>query len=229
MNIQKYTLPSNGMLGYKKDITIRAMKGRELATAYSSLSEASLDAIITAIIEPKISVDLLCDEDKVFILHMARIQTFGDTIKQTLRCPFCGAIHEYEVSYEDFEVRKLESMEEVEGEYTLPNGDVIKKRIPTAEIFEDLNIYRDKNKLELVDNYLLNIVARVDNIKTDERKLTTTTELINYLSDLDGRDFVKVADFLVTTFGLDTTYTVECNNCQTALSGGLGITADLFR
>lgn len=229
MNVQKYVLPSNGLLGYRKDVNIRAMQGREIATAYTSLSEASMEAIITAVIEPKIDIDLLTDEDKIFILHMTRIQTFGDTLTQTIRCPFCGNIHTYELSYSDFTVDRLENAEQVSGQLVLENNDVVTKQIPTTEIFAELNLYKEKHNLPIVDTYLLNMIARIKRIKTDTEVYTTTSELLHYLENAPGNIFTDIDDFIQTKFGLDPVYTVECNQCNTTLTGGLGITADLFR
>jgi uncharacterized C2H2 Zn-finger protein len=231
LNKDKYILPSNGMLGYPKYVTIRAMTGRELSMVYSTLNEAVINEVITNVIEPKISIDLLCDEDRAFILHSTRVLTFGRDVVQVLRCPFCGEIHSYKLDYSNFNIKYLESEEDASGIYKLDNGDEIKKRVPSTERFNEIAAYKEKYNVPAYDAFLLLQVAKVDYIKesTTGRRIKPIAEIMDYLANLPGDIFMDITEFLDTKFGLDTTFTVECEGCQNTLTGGLGITADLFR
>lgn len=231
LNKDKYILPSNGFLGYPREVTIRAMNGRELSMAYSILNETTIDEIIYNVIEPKIEVSQLCDEDKAFILHSTRVLTFGHKIDQVLRCPFCGEIHTYTIDYRDLETTYLESEEQTSGLFTLPNGDEIKKQIPTSARFSEINLYKTKHNIPAYDSFLLLQVAKIEYIKVkeDARRIRSITELMDYLANIPGNDFMDVAEFLDVKFGLNTTFEAECKGCGTTLTGGIGITADLFR
>jgi hypothetical protein len=224
-NIDKKVLPSNGLLkDVPREVTIRGMKGREISTLFSSLTDASIDAIIKDVTEPSLEPDLLCDEDKAFILHQTRVLTFGSEVQQTLRCPICGHIHDYVFNYDDFEINYLEE-NHLEEELTI--GDqTIKRRIPTSETMAELKRY--KEKFNLPDSYAF-ILLQAGKIGSINGKKKTTTELVQYLENLPGNELVKVSRFLDRKFGLETTVQVECVNCKTAFAGGIGINADLFR
>lgn len=229
INVQKYILPSNGFLGYEKEVTIRSMKGKEISTAYSSLTDASLDKIIEAVIEPKIDIDILADEDKVFILHMTRTLTFGNEIKQSLRCPFCGEIHTYDINYKDLQTKLLEDELQAHGELELETGDIIKKRVPISEHFTEIKQYKDKYSIPEEDSYALLQVARIEYIQTKVKKLTSIFDKMEYIVNIPGKYFIEISKFVETDFGFNTVFQVNCNKCNTVFQGGIGITADFFR
>lgn len=232
VNVKEYILPSNGHLGYAKKVNIRSMKGGELSTAMSSLTAASMDRIIEAVMQPLISADMLSDEDKFFILHMARVQTFGDILSQAIRCPFCGEIHTYDVNYNDFKVKYLDNEDEASGEKNIEFGTnklTVKKRIPTAEDFADIKLYQEKHKPNADFAFILYMIAKIKYIILNDKKYTTISELMNLLVDLDGLAFLEIDEFVKTEFGLDTTFIVDCKTCKIAVTGGVGINADLFR
>lgn len=224
-NIQKVVLPSNGLLQVEQEVTIRGMKGREISTLYSSLTEAAVDAIISAVTNPQLDPDLLCDEDKKFILHKTRVLTFGNETYQTLRCPHCGVIYEYEISYNDFDVQMLDE-KYLTDSITLSNGDIITRKVPIKKHWTEINRYKEKTNLTNDYAYILMQISRIDTINGKRKSIP---DLISYLENLPGVELVKLAKELEIKFGLDTTFKVDCNNCNTTFTGGLGFTADLFR
>lgn len=224
-NIDKKVLPSNGLLkDVPKEVNIRGMKGREISTLFSSLTDASIEQIIKDVTDPSLDPDLLTDEDKAFILHTTRVLTFGNEIQQTLRCPFCGHVHPYILNYDDFNVTFLPE-DYLEEEMTLDDA-VIKRRVPTKEVLESARLY--KEKINLPDSYAF-ILLQAAKISTINGKKKSMAELVEYLENLPGNKLVKVSEFLNVKSGIDTTFEVECNNCKTAFTGGIGINADMFR
>lgn len=224
-NIDKKLLPSNGLLkDVPKEITIRGMVGREISTLFSSLTDASIDNIIKNVTEPNLDPELLCDEDKKFILHQTRVLTFGNEVQQTLRCPICGHIHDYVFSYDEFEIKYLN--ENHLDEELIIEDKVIRRRIPVATTMEDIKRY--KEKFNIPDSYAF-ILLQAAKINTIDGKKKTINELIEYLENLPGKELVKVSRFLDVKFGLETTVQVECVHCHTTFTGGVGINADLFR
>lgn len=224
-NIEKKTLPSNGLLeDVPKEVTIRGMKGREISTLFSSLTDASIEAIIKEVTEPSLDPDILSDEDKAFVLHQTRVLTFGTEIQQTLRCPFCGHIHDYILDYSDFEVTLLPH-DHLEEEFVLEDTK-IKRRIPNKEILKSARSYKDK--VNLPDDYAF-ILLLATKIGSINGKKKSVSELVEYLENLPGKELVKVSQFLDVPHGMKTDYTVECVNCKTAFTGGIGVNADMFR
>jgi len=224
-NIDKKVLPSNGLLNdVPKEVIIRGMKGREISTLFSSLTDASIEQIIKDVTDPSLDPELLTDEDKAFILHTTRVLTFGNEIQQTLKCPFCGHIHTYIVEYSDFSVTLLPD-DHLDEEFVL--GDkTLKRRVPTKEVLESAKLY--KEKVNLPDSYAF-ILLQASKIATINGKKKSMAELVEYLENLPGNELVKVSEFLNVKSGIDTTFKVECTNCKTAFTGGIGINADMFR
>lgn len=225
-NIDKVVLPTNGLLeDTPKEVKIRGMKGRELSTLFSSLTEASIDSVIAEVTEPKVDPDLLTDEDKVFILHKTRELTFGDKVEQNLRCPICGHIDLYEVSYEDLEFTLLEE-EVLNEEIEMSDGKVITKKIPTKADWKNVHRYKEKRKLPEDYSFILLQAIRINTI---DGKSKTLGEVITYLENLPGKDLRQLYDKLDIKYGLDTSFKVNCNSCKSEFTGGIGINADLFR
>lgn len=224
-NIDKKALPSNGLMpNVPNEVTIRGMKGREISTLFSSLTDASIDAIIKGVTEPSLDPDLMCDEDKAFVLHQTRVLTFGPEVQQTLRCPLCGHIHDYVFNYGDLEITYLDE-NHLEEELVV-GEQIIKRRIPDQKILDEVKRY--KEKVNLQDSYAF-ILLQAAKIATINGKKKPVGELVEYLENLPGNELVKISRFLDKRFGLETTFKVECDKCHTAFTGGIGINADLFR
>ena len=226
-NIEKKVLPSNGLIeGIPREVEIRGMKGREISTLFSSLTDAAIDNIIKSVTTPSLDPDELCDEDKLYILHQTRVLTFGNEVEQTLRCPACGMIQDHVFNYEDFDFTLLEE-EKLKEEFTLSDGEtVIKRRIVTQDIIKELARYKEKFKLPDSYAFILLQAARIG--KVDGKK-KSTSELIEFLNDMQGKDLIKLAKFLDFNFGLNTNFKIKCTKCQFNFEGGIGINADLFR
>ncbi len=220
-------LPSNGLLNnVPKEVTIRALNQGELATIYASLDNAPIEEVLKGILGDQVDVTLLPDEDKIFILHKIREVTFGNNLVQGLRCQFCGYIDNYEVHYEDFKVNYLEPIEPI----TLSNGDKVKKKVLTKKDHEEAQYLKDKYPSMTKGNlFTMGVAVFIDYIETPKGILKTLLDKYNYLLTTDVNDFVAITEYNITNFGLDTTFIVECTNCKTHFTGGIGLSADIFR
>jgi hypothetical protein len=225
-NLNKIILPSNGLIeGIPREVAVRGMKGVEISTVYSSLSEASIDNVIKNVTDPSLDPDTLCDEDKKAILHETRRLTFGDELNLTLKCPICGKIHNYTINYKDLEVT-VADQDKLEETFTMFDGKVIKRGIPTKATWNVITRHKEKRNLPDTYAFLLLQVAHIDTVNG---KKMSVAELIEYLENIPGKDLVKLTKFLDYKFGLDTTFKTECKSCHTEFTGGVGINADLFR
>lgn len=224
-NIEKVVLPSNGLLDAPQEVTIRAMVGREISTIYSSLNGESVNEVIRAVTDPSLDPSKLCDEDKAYILHKTRTLTFGDTIVQTLKCPYCGHIQEYTVSYEEFDT-KLLTEEMASTTVELSNGDTVTRRIPTKADWKAIDNHKKKRNLSDAYSYILLVASRVGEINGESKP---ASEVVNYLEELRANDLVAIDKAFGERFGLDTTYDRKCGSCKQNIKGGVGINADMFR
>lgn len=225
-NIDKLLLPSCGVDGNTpKEVTVRDMKGSQLSTLYSSLTDASIEAIIGEVTKEDINVELLCDEDKAAILHKTRRLTFGDEVQQTLRCPHCNKIHDYTIDYNDLETVMLDT-ELFNEPIVLSDGTIITRRLPNKAIIAEILRQQEKFQLDKSTSYNLMLFSKIDTING---KTFTVRQAVDFLEALDGRDWALLSKMLDIRFGLNPTYIVECKDCGLAIPGGLGINADLFR
>lgn len=225
-NIEKKVLPSNGLMeDIPREVVIRGMLGREISTLFSSLNDAAIDDIIKNVTDPSLDPDYLCDEDKQFILHQTRILTFGNELQQTLRCPICGHVHDYIINYDDLDFNLL-TEDTLNEKLKLADGNVLERRVPSSRIMRDIIRYKEKANKPSSYAFIFLQVSRLGLINGKQRSIG---DLVEYLENMPGKELVKVSRFLDFKFGLDTSFMVECDKCQSSFTGGIGITADLFR
>lgn len=225
-NFGKIKLPSNGLLGYPQEVTIRDLDIEELSTIYASMNDASIERVFKSIIGDQVEISKLVDEDKVYILHKVRQLTFGDEIKTGSRCPFCGFINQHSADYHDFSVVFL-TKEQVEETLELSNGDKVSRNFPNEK---DKNEIRDLiTKFNLTskgEQFTLSQVLLLGSVNGER---LTALERLNYLRQTTPQDFAKIVEFNIVKYGIDTTFTTECNHCSQTYTGGVGLSADLFR
>ena len=218
-------LPSNGLLGVPTTIGVRALGGAELSTIYASLDDAAIDETIRAATTPSLDPDLLTSEDKVAIMHEIRRNTFGDTIKVPLRCPHCGQIHDYYIDYTDLKTEYL--TEEILKPITLLNGDTITRKFPVKVDSDNIKSFITKHNIsKRGDLFTVSQMLLID--KVNDKKLTLL-ELKNYLGNLTGADYGALVEHHTKGFGFNPVFVVPCESCDTLITGGVGLTADLFR
>lgn len=230
-NIKKVALPSNGLLkNVPEEITVRDMTGGEISILYSNFNDEAVEQVVkNVIVDKEIELDDLTEQDKHLILHQTRVLTFGNILTQSLKCPYCGLIHEYEINYDNFEITLLEKdyvennekqfgKDELEHKYT--------RKVPTVGDLKAIKLFKDKFNITHQDDYILGVMLFID--KIDDKKLSQL-DLLNHLKDMPGNDLVQLVKWVEIKYGLDTSYTVECESCHNTFPGGLGITPNLFR
>lgn len=228
MVIEKFKLPSNGLLGAPAEVKIKAMRGRELNMVYSSLSDASIDKIIERVTDPSLDPEELCDEDKSAILYYTRLLTFGEYIDQHMKCPHCGGIHKVSANYSEFVLTLLE--EDNLKVVHLDNGDELHRRVPTPKIQKEIELFKKRYEVDVLDSQLLLMMTRIDKIvKEDGTTIRNLKMLFDYLADLEGRIFGDIIDNIDIKFGLNTTFEIECPETLLTFKGVTGINADFFR
>lgn len=236
MIIEKIKLPSNGLLGYPADITIREMKGSELSAIYTSLSDASVEYVLgKCIVEPEgLDVSELSDQDKAFIMVKLRIISLGDTVKQFVRSPYSSKMQEVEVDLTALDVVYL-SEEELGRELTIKDQNnkeySFKRRIPNKKVMEEILIAKEKHNISSYDDALLRVVSLMDpKIKApDGYKVRPVHEMVDFLSNLPGKVLLEVFKYIDLQFGIVPTFTAICEQTKQEFLGVLAFSADLFR
>lgn len=227
MNIKKINLVSDGLLeNVPETITVREMKGSELSTVFSNFNDEAVEYVIeSVIVDEGIDIDDLTEQDKHLILHTTRVLTFGNTITQTLRCPFCNQIHDYDIDYSEFDIDLLDETYLSDSKFTV-GEHTYERKIPTARDFKTIKRFKERANISFQDDF---IVLQMLHIKSVDGKVLPNSTLIDLLKDIPAKELLEVSKKLSTKFGLNTNYAVECLACGNEIQGVLGITPNLFR
>jgi len=233
MIIEKVKLPSNGLLGYPAEVTIRDLKGSELSAVYTSLSDASVDYVLESVIKEKdeaFDVSKLADQDKFFLLLKLRIMTLGPIIGQVINSPFSKKSQKVEVDLSKLDVIYLtqEALDKtIEVEDQNKKKFIISRRIPNKEIIEQILVVKEKHNISSYDDALLRLVSLL-NPKIND-KIRPVNEFVDFLANLPGQQLLNIYKFAELQFGISPVYEVECEDTKQTFLGVLAISADLFR
>ena len=105
-----FQLPSNGLFGGPKEITLRAMTTKEEKILMTSRDFSVFERLVkSCCVEPKdLDIGLLHQNDIMYLIYALRELTFGTTYNQEIKCPECGAKQEIEVDISEMEVNILD-------------------------------------------------------------------------------------------------------------------------
>ena len=231
MLIDKVHLPSNGLLGYNREVTVKEIGGLGLTAVYESLTDASIDLALREAVEG-VDIEELCDEDKLFLLLKARTLTLGNIVTQPVVSPYTQTVQKQEVDLNSFDYTLL-TQELLDTELVVKDREgkeyTFTRRVATKEIIESL--LKTKERHLLADSYLgiLRIISKL-NPKVNG-KVVSNIDLINLLAhELLGSELVKLLKFVDgLIFGLNLTYTAVCTETNQEFLGVFGLSADLFR
>lgn len=233
-----YNVPSNGVFGGPKQITLRAMTTREEKILYSSRDANFMRRLVkSCCVEPKdLDIGLLHQNDILFLTFALRELTFGNTYEQEITCPECGAHQEVEIDIADMDVSILDT-KGLDKKLTvkLPvNGDTLQLKL--LSIGESDKIERlvknkaAKGKLKNPQDYefLLKLMALIDTRNGEE--FESQEEKQNYTDNLHLRDLNTIQNALLKIgFGIDNSNIVVCSNCEEEIEVTGLISPEFFR
>ena len=218
---KEFELPSRGIFGGPKKVTIRPMTTKEEKMIYTARDSSFLNKIVkSCIVEPKeCNLDNLHSADITFLLYMIREMTFGPTYKQAMQCPYCNQKQDIEIDITEMTTYLLDFEElEKNTEITLPIcGDKLKIKLISNGDIEEINrtikrLIKD-DKLQDPEGYEYTYrFAKL--IETINGETPEVKEIVNYLDNLNLRDFDEIKKALSNIhIGLDTTNIRVCKKC----------------
>ena len=103
-------LPSNGLFGGPKEITLRAMTTKEEKILMTSKDFSVFDRLVkSCCVEPKdLDTGLLHQNDIMYLVYALRKITFGDSYIQEVTCPECGFKQEMEIDISEMTINLLD-------------------------------------------------------------------------------------------------------------------------
>jgi len=216
-----FELPSQGLFGGPKKVTVRPMTTKEEKMIYTARDNSFLNKIVkSCIVEPAdCNLDELHSSDITYLLYMIREMTFGPTYKQAMQCPYCNHKQDIEIDITEMTTYLLDFDElEKYSKFTLPIcGDTIKIKLISNgdmdEISRTIKRLTKENKLQDPEGYeyTYRFAKLVETINGEEKEIR---EVIDYLDNLNLKDFNEIKRALSNIhIGLDTTNTRVCKNC----------------
>jgi hypothetical protein len=226
----KIKLPSNGILGYPAEVTVRNLTGADEKMLYSGSHEVATDKLIKrCIVEPEdFNISDICEQDKYYILLQIRILTYGDEYKFDATCPDCGKKTQTEINLDELEVTYADDTFKEKLELTLPiNKSKIKFRMLTSKEVREVNNRLAKVKGDRGTEYILKCASIIQSIDGEDKSLI---EKQKFVEDLSSRDINAIwKAYSKINLGVDLKTPMTCPYCQEHNDVQVVMNAEFFR
>ena len=238
-----FELPSKGLV-YNKPVNpnmeLRSFTARDemKRTAPTNLPYKLLADILEGCLleKPTISVYDMCLGDYEYLLHKARIISYGDSYKMTVQCPNCGKfvdaeMHLNELTVKDFGKETYDKLQTV----TLPDSQTrvslnyLTPRMLDERELKIKELKKQRRNAEMDFRTYVTLIQVIDLV--DGEKLVGS-QLENFINKLTAKDMLKilqVADKLTNSIGLDTRITAYCPECGDEFDTFFRIGLNFFR
>lgn len=217
-----FMLPSNGLFGGPKEITLRAMTTKEEKILLTSKDFSIFEKLVkSCCVEPKdLDTGLLHQNDIMYLVYALRQITFGDDYEQESVCPECGFKQQVNVNISEMEINYLDT-ENIEEQLTvtLPiNGDVLTLKLlsngDTKRLDKQVKIKNSKGRLQDPESYRFTLGLMELIVTRNGEEFTDIEEKRNYVENLHLQDLVVIQNCVSKIdFGLDNTIIRTCQKC----------------
>jgi len=232
-------IPSNGYFGNLKEITLRAMTTKEEKILLTSRDFSVFKRLISSCcIKPKdLDIDLLHQNDIMYLIYALRQLTFGDTYVQESKCPECGANNSIEINISEMDVDFLDTDNiEEKLKVKLPvNGDTLQLKLLSSGDNEKLDrIIKQKSakgRLQDPDSYRITLGLMELIVSRNDEDFKDEEEKRNYVDNLHMKDLLVINNAInkVSNFGLDNNVIRVCENCGEEITVAGIICPEFFR
>ena len=231
-------LPSNGLFGGPKEITLRAMTTKEEKILMSSKDFSVFDRLVkSCCIEPKeLDTGLLHQNDIMYLVYALRQLTFGDSYVQEIVCPECGFKQEVEIDISEMTINLLDTEGlEKKLQVKLPvNGDELQLKLLSSGDIKRLDkvvkIKASKGKLLDPESYEFTIKLMETIVTKNGEEFEDEEAKRHYVDELNMRDLVAIQNTLSKIeFGLDNTVIKTCSKCKEDVEVNGLICPEFFR
>ena len=216
-----FQLPSCGLFGGPKEVTVRPMTTKEEKILYTTKDATFIQKIVTSCtVDPEnLDTNKLHPSDITYLLYMIREMTFGPNYKQQMQCPYCNLKQDIEIDITEM-TNYLLDFNELEKAFnvTLPvNGDTLKLKLLSQGDMEDISktIKKLNRDGRLKDpegyEYIYRFARIIETINGEERDIR---DVVEYIDNLNLRDFDEIKKALNSVkIGIDTTNIRVCKSC----------------
>ena len=233
-----FQIPSNGLFGGPKEITLRAMTTKEEKILMTTRDLSVFDRLIkSCVVEPKdLDTGLLHQNDIMYLVYALRSITFGDKYTQEITCPECGFKQDIEVDITEMDVTILDT-DDIEEKLTvkLPvNGDTLQLKLLSSgdikRLDKQIKLKTTKGKIKDPDSYEFLVKLMEVIVNKNGEDFESIDEKRNYVDNLHMQDLVAIQNVLKNIeFGLDPTIVRTCNKCYEDIEVSGIICPEFFR
>ena len=219
---QSILLPSNGLFGGPKEVTLRAMTTKEEKIMLMSKDFSVFEKIVkSCCVKPKdLDVGLLHQNDILYLTYALRQITFGDDYTQESVCPECGYRQQIDVNISEMEVNYLDT-DDIEEKLavTLPiNKDTLTLKLlsngDVNRLDKLVKVKNSKGKLQDPESYRFTLGLMELIVTRNGEEFTDIEEKRNYVDNLHLQDLVTIQNCVSKIeFGLDNTIIRTCQKC----------------
>lgn len=232
------TLPSKGLLyngEVPSDITLRGMTTRDEKILYTSQGGNVFQKLLRSCITDPVGLDTskLIATDEYFLILQLRMVTYGPEYNVEMECPHCGGRNKYTIHLNDLIINELDD------DFKEP-------------ILVDLPRSKDKLAIKILRNEDIIAVEKFSKkfakqFNLNPREVEYEARLAKYITEINGKkiDFESAREYVVNmpsmdtakmrsvlskiNVGVDTTVTVECQDCGNEFSFSMPMTGEFFR
>lgn len=218
-----YQIPSNGLFGGPKEITLRAMTTKEEKILLSARDFSIFDRIVkSCCVEPKdLDTGLLHQNDIMYLIYALRELTFGPTYIQDIQCPECGFKQEAEIDISMMEVSILDT-ENIDEQLTvtLPvAGDTLQLKLLSSgdikRLDKQIKQKVTKGKIQDPESYEFLVKLMETIVNKNGEDFESFEEKRSYTDNLNLRDLVAIQNTLnKINFGIDNKVVITCTKCN---------------
>lgn len=235
---KQYQIPSNGLFGGPKEITLRAMTTKEEKILLSSRDFSVFERLLkSCCIEPKdLDIGLLHQNDIMYLIYALRELTFGSTYIQEVECPECGFKQDAEIDISKMKVNILDT-DNIEERLVckLPmNKDTLQLKVlsygESNTIDRQVKALTNKGKLQDPDSYNFTLKLMNSIVTKNGEDFESEDDKKNYVNNLHLKDLITIQNTLADIdFGLDNTNTITCSKCNEDIEVNGLICPEFFR
>jgi hypothetical protein len=223
-----FKLPSNGLFGGPKEITLREMTTKEEKIIMSAKDFNIFENLIKSCCRNSdFDFNKISGIDVMYLVYMLRELSFGPEYAQQIQCPYCNAKQEVTIDISQMKVNILSS-EEVEKyengvEVELSTGDKITLKMLSLgevdEIDKIVSLKTQQNKLKNPETYesmlkLSKTITKIESKESPNENYDDDKNKMIYIDSLRMKDLNKIKQtFTNVKFGIDRINEIMCNNC----------------
>ena len=202
-----FELPSRGIFGGPKEVTLRPMTTKEEKMLYTAKDGTFIQKIVKSCITEPTDVDInkLHPSDITYLLYMLREMTFGPIYKQEMQCPYCNLKQSIEIDITEMTNYLLDFDELDDLQIKELKRDLLKNKV-----FNYAGDYEISNR-GYTDEYVYRFAKIIETINGEERDIK---EVVEYVDNLNLRDFDEIKKALTNIkIGINTSNIRICKNC----------------